>query len=110
MQFRGRTITKNSSVVSDARRMVPMKFSSRNRSNPHYVTPEVKIPPPRRTGPVKALIAVFCCHKYRSWAQTIRDTWAKDAPVDIRFFIGRPAGDAPQPDEVFLDANDSQEG
>jgi Methyltransferase domain len=87
-----------------------VKFSSRNRSNPHYVTPEVKIPPARRTGAIKALIAVFCCHKYRSWAQTIRDTWAKDAPVDVKFFLGRPTGDAPQPDEVFLDADDSQEG
>jgi hypothetical protein len=88
-----------------------MKFSSRNRKNPHYVTPEVKIPPARRTGAVKALIAVFCCHKYRSWAQTIRETWAKDSPVDVKFFIGNPvATETSAPDEVFLNADDSQAG
>jgi hypothetical protein len=86
-----------------------MKFSSRNRNNPHYVTPPVQIPPARRTGAVKALIAVFCCHKYRAWEQTIRDTWAKDSPVDVKFFLGRPNADGTA-DEVFLNTDDSQEG
>jgi len=63
----------------------------------------------RGNGGMRALIAVFCCHKYRSWEQTIRDTWAKNAPCDVKFFLGNPASDA-APDEVFVNADDSQEG
>ena len=59
---------------------------------------------------VKALIAVLCCRKYRLWEQTIRDTWAKDSPIDVKFFIGGPPDTAFEPDEVFLAAPDGMEG
>jgi hypothetical protein len=61
-------------------------------------------------GELKVLIAVFCCHKYRAWEQTIRDTWAKDSSVDVKFFLGNPVETVPAIDEVFVNADDTQAG
>jgi hypothetical protein len=54
---------------------------------------------------VRRLIVVPSCHALRHYEQTIRDTWGKDAEVDLRFFLGNPQV-ALAPDEVFLDVGD----
>jgi|SRR5271166_4612503 len=42
-----------------------------------------------------------------------RETWIKDATragIDVKFFLGRGGTRAPEPDEVFLDCDDSYDG
>jgi hypothetical protein len=56
---------------------------------------------------MKPLIAVHACHRYDANRQAIRDTWFDQWKhlVDIRFFIGNPAGD--ESDVVYLDCPDT---
>jgi hypothetical protein len=54
---------------------------------------------------MKVLIAIVSCDRDRECHQTIRETWAKDCPIDYKFFVG--VGCAVQhEDEVLLDVAD----
>ncbi len=56
------------------------------------------------------LIAVITCHKNESAAHAIRQTWAKNSSIPVKFFFG--VGNRPVrfSDEVFLDAPDTYLG
>ncbi len=54
---------------------------------------------------MKLLIGIASCHRDRALQDNLRQTWLKDATVDYKFFLGRPAA-TPADDEVFLDAPD----
>lgn len=56
-------------------------------------------------GMPKIIIAVLSCHAERHLHQQIRDTWAKDAGVDVRFFLGAPVLLNTE-DEIFLSVPD----
>jgi hypothetical protein len=73
----------------------------------------------------KTIIAVVTCHARQypkhdqgghkdgeSRAKAVRDTWLKDAAgkIEVKFFYGRGAERTPEPDEVFLDVDDSYYG
>jgi galactosyltransferase len=74
------------------------------------VLPATKLPPQRdhNAPPLRVLIAVAGCHKYRFKANNQRATWVKDAVgADVRFFVGHPIDDrTPLADEVWLDCPD----
>lgn len=55
---------------------------------------------------MKPLIAIHACHKYADLRQAQRETWVAKWGhlVDIRWFVGRPAGD--EPNVVYLDIPD----
>jgi hypothetical protein len=54
---------------------------------------------------MKVLIAVMSCCRDQPTHKAIRDTWARNSPVDVRFFLGR--GCKPEcGDEIAVDALD----
>lgn len=54
---------------------------------------------------MRRLVAIVSCHRFRSRADVLRNTWAKDAlGYDIRFFVG--GGEAQRSDEVVIDVPD----
>ncbi len=55
------------------------------------------------------LLAVVSCHSREEFSNVISNTWLPQAPpeLDVRFFRGRGATRAPQPNEVFLDCGDA---
>ena len=55
---------------------------------------------------MKPLIAIHACHKYSDLRQAVRETWVAKWGhlIDIKFFVGQPAGD--EPDVVYLDCPD----
>lgn len=60
----------------------------------------------------KTLLAVVSCHTRPEFSDAIRNTWASEVPADkadLRFFLGR-GPNAPKPDEVILDCDDSYAG
>lgn len=66
--------------------------------------------------PVKVLIAIITCHKFKDRADAQRATWIKDLvglpndfKIDHKFFLGRGARTTPEADEVFLDVDDKYE-
>ena len=70
----------------------------------------------------RVFLGVFSCHRYiytapnrRDWfsrpnvdrVSALRDTWLKDVTFDYKIIKGvPPAGQKPQPDELFLGVND----
>lgn len=58
---------------------------------------------------MRVLIAIPSCARDQALHQTIRDTWAKDCPVDLIFFLGRGCT-AKADDEIVLDVPDDWEG
>jgi hypothetical protein len=58
---------------------------------------------------MKPLIAIVSCRRDIESHETIRETWAKDCPVDFRFFLGRGC-EALISDEVILDVPDDWNG
>jgi hypothetical protein len=56
---------------------------------------------------MKWLVAVTTCHKRNDRADSQRKTWAKDSPIDVRFFYG---GDGVHGDNsILLDCPDDYE-
>ena len=58
---------------------------------------------------MRVLIAIPSCERDRFIHQTIRETWAKESPVDVRFFLGRGC-ETVQADEILLDVPDDWDG
>ncbi len=58
---------------------------------------------------MKVLIAIVSCERDKETHQLIRDTWAKDSPVDVRFFVGRECAVFSE-DEICLDVPDDWDG
>lgn len=63
---------------------------------------------PGREG-MKVLIAIVSCARDRAAHELIRRTWAKNIPVDHRFFVGRGC-ELSREDEVLLDVPDDWDG
>jgi len=59
---------------------------------------------------VRNLIAVITCHKNAIAAQAIRQTWAKDSPVEVKFFYGLGNHANRTSDEIFLPVPDTYVG
>lgn len=58
---------------------------------------------------MKVLIAVVSCARDKASHELIRQTWAKDSPVDVRFFVGRGC-EVLADDEIWLDVPDDWNG
>lgn len=58
---------------------------------------------------MKVLIFVLSCARDRESHELIRQTWAKNIPVDLRFFVGRECGISCD-DEIRLDVPDDFDG
>ena len=63
----------------------------------------------RRREGMKVLIAIVSCKRDLPMHQIIRDTWAKECPVDYRFFVGRDC-EVDCYDSVALHAADDWNG
>jgi hypothetical protein len=64
---------------------------------------------PEHLEQMRVLIAVPSCWRDRDTHQVIRDTWKKDSPVHVHFFMGR--GNTPHfSDETVLDVPDDWDG
>ena len=59
---------------------------------------------------MKPLIAVITCHKNRIAAHAIRETWAKNSPIEVKFFFGTGNRSIQFSDEVFLSVPDTYLG
>lgn len=58
---------------------------------------------------MRVLIAILSCARDRHCHDLIRQTWAKDCPVDCLFFVGSDC-DVSRDDEIQLDAPDDWNG
>lgn len=58
---------------------------------------------------MRVLIAIVSCARDREAHETIRQTWAKDCPVDYKFFVGRDC-EVSRMDEIPLDVPDDWDG
>jgi hypothetical protein len=59
----------------------------------------------------RPLIAICTCHRFQNRTDMVRATWLKDiTQLEYRFFFGKGGNRTPEPDEVFLDVDDSYEG
>lgn len=58
---------------------------------------------------MRVLIAVVSCARDREAHELIRQTWAKNIPVDYQFFVGRGC-EVSRMDEIWLDVPDDWDG